>query len=128
VLSGISHGVAGAISRPVTEPLCLDLHLPEGVRFAQKLPPECNAFLYVYRGEVSIEGQSVEERRMAIFAEAGDADGVILQAVRPCRALLIAGRPLNEPIVQYGPFVMNAQEEIAQAVQDYKSGRFAVEA
>jgi redox-sensitive bicupin YhaK (pirin superfamily) len=60
---------------------------------------------------------------MAILRNAGD--GVTLAAQEPSRALLISGRPLNEPIVQYGPFVMNRQEEVIQAVQDYQAGRFA---
>jgi hypothetical protein len=59
---------------------------------------------------------------MAILRNGGD--GVVLHADAPARALLIAGAPLNEPIVQYGPFVMNSREEIFQAVQDFQAGKF----
>ena len=67
----------------------------------------------------------VGSQRMAILANAPDRDGVVVRADEPARVLLIAGRPLAEPIVQYGPFVMNTKEEIVQAVQDYQAGRFA---
>ena len=63
---------------------------------------------------------------MAILKNDANSDGVILNAdAAPARALLIAGQPLNEPIVQYGPFVMNTQEQILQAIDDYRQGRFA---
>jgi quercetin 2,3-dioxygenase len=123
VIAGTSHGVAGAVQREATEPLYLDLHLHADSRFSQVLPNEHNAFVYVYRGELHIGDIAVPAGRMAILVNAGD--GVALTAQEPARALLIAGRPLNEPIAQYGPFVMNRQEEIIQAVQDYQAGRFA---
>jgi redox-sensitive bicupin YhaK (pirin superfamily) len=62
---------------------------------------------------------------MAVFGNGADCDGIVLQASEPCRALLIAGRPLHQPIVQQGPFVMNSQEEINQAISDFHSGRLA---
>lgn len=123
VIAGSSHGTAGAVERPVTEPLYLDLHLPAGARFAQTLPAGYNAFVYVYRGALRIDSAEVPAQRMAILANAAQADGVVLHADVPARALLIAGRPLGEPIVQYGPFVMNTQAEIQQAVADYRAGR-----
>jgi redox-sensitive bicupin YhaK (pirin superfamily) len=125
VIAGASHGVAGAMLRDTTEPLYLDLHLAPGARFEQALPAGHNAFVYVYRGALEIEGSAVPVQRMAILANTPDADGVVLRAgPEPTRALLIAGRPLNEPIAQYGPFVMNTKEEIFQAVQDFQAGRF----
>jgi len=124
VIAGESHGVRGAMQREVTEPLYLDLRLEPGARFEQPLPAGHNAFVYVYRGSLSIGGTPVPAQRMAILANRGD--GVAMQAGdAPTRALLIAGRPLNEPIAQYGPFVMNSNEEIFQAVQDFRAGRFA---
>ena len=126
VIAGASHGVAGAVTRDATAPLYLDVHLPAGTRFAQALPPAHNAFLYVYRGEVAVGGTAVAERRMAILANAPQADGVGVEAgAAPARMLPIAGRPLNEPIAQYGPFVMNTQAEIDAALADYRDGRFA---
>jgi len=125
VIAGESHGVAGAISRPVTEPFYLDLHLPAGGGFSQGLPAGHHAFVLTYRGEVTVGGKPVGEKRMAILADGNDADGVVVSADQPARALLIAGKPLNEPIAQHGPFVMNTQEEIVQAFQDFRAGRFA---
>ena len=123
VIAGASHGVAGAVTREATAPLYLDLHLLAGSRFAQPLPADRNAFIFVYRGEAAVGGTGVPAGRMAILANAGD--GVVIEAAVASRAILVAGRPLNEPIVQYGPFVMNTQQEIQQALADYRDGTLA---
>ncbi|MCG6897744.1 MAG: pirin family protein [Thiocapsa sp.] len=125
VIAGVSRAVTGAVTRETTAPLFLDLHLPAGARFAQALPPEHNAFVYVYRGQIEIAGQSVPAQRMAILANDPVADGVVVEASVDARVLLIAGRPLREPIAQYGPFVMTTAEEIRQAVRDFNAGRLA---
>ncbi|CAG2143546.1 pirin family protein [Cupriavidus numazuensis] len=129
VLAGASHGVAGAVTRPVTEPVYLDVHLPAGQQFRQALPAGHNAFVYVYRGELSIgEGSEkavVDAQRMGVLDNADKADGVIVNAESDVRFLLIAGQPLGEPIAQYGPFVMNTQEQIYQTLADFRDGRFA---
>ena len=123
VIAGESRGVPGAVTREITQPLYLDLHLPRGARFEQALPPGHNAFILVYRGEVTVGGTAVAARAMAILANDPGADGVVIEAGAEAKALLIAGRPLKEPIVQYGPFVMNTQQEIYQAVSDFRDGR-----
>ncbi|MGB7478979.1 MAG: pirin family protein [Burkholderiaceae bacterium] len=123
VIAGASHGIAGAMQRDVTEPLYLDLHFADGATFEQALPAPHNAFVYVYAGALQIDATEVPSQRMAILKNSGD--GVRLQARGATRALLIAGQPLNEPIAQYGPFVMNSNEQIFQAVQDFQAGRFA---
>jgi len=124
VIAGASHGVAGAVQRDDTQALYLDVHLAAGAVFEQPLPVANNAFVYVYRGTATIGVQEVARQHMAILANLGD--GVrVSAAADAARLLLIAGRPLNEPIAQYGPFVMNTQAEIAQAVTDYRSGRLA---
>jgi quercetin 2,3-dioxygenase len=125
VIAGTSHGVAGAMQREVTQPLYLDLHFDAAADFVQTLPAGFNAFVYVYRGELRIGSQSVPQQRMAILDNAADSDGVVLRATGPTRALLIAGQPLGEPIAQYGPFVMNTQQQIVQAVEDFQAGKFA---
>ena len=122
VIAGASHGVAGAVQREGTAALYLDIHLDAGASFEQPLPAAHNAFVYVYRGAVEIGGQAVPMQRMAILANRGD--GVRLTAsAQGARALLIAGRPLQEPIVQHGPFVMNTRQEIFEAVEDFRAGR-----
>jgi hypothetical protein len=126
VIAGQSHGVTGAMRREVTEPIYLDIHLEPGARFEQPLPEAHNAFVYVYRGVLAIDGTVVPAQRMAILANRAGRDGVALQSGEaPTRALLIAGRPLNEPIAQYGPFVMNSHQQIVQAVDDFRAGRLA---
>ncbi|QPF75680.1 pirin family protein [Roseateles sp. DAIF2] len=127
VIAGASHGVAGAVQREHTEPLYLDLHLPAGASFEQALPDTHNAFVYVYRGALRFPdtGCLVPAQRMAILANQAGSDGVRLTAGdEPTRAILIAGKPLGEPIAQYGPFVMNTQAELMQAVRDFQTGRF----
>jgi quercetin 2,3-dioxygenase len=124
VIAGQSHGVRGAVTRDGTLPLYLDLHMPQGTSFAQLLPADHNAFVYVYRGAVQIGGQTVPSQRMAILKNDAGSDGIRIDAGEDAKLLLIAGRPLKEPIAQYGPFVMNTQEEVFQAVRDFQSGRF----
>lgn len=123
VIAGESRGVAGAVTRAVTQPLYLDVHLPAGTDFAHLLPAGHNAFVVVYRGAVDIAGQRVPEKQLAILDNDTAADGVRFSAQEDSRLLLIAGQPLNEPIAQYGPFVMNTEQEIYQAINDYRSGR-----
>jgi redox-sensitive bicupin YhaK (pirin superfamily) len=121
------HGTHGPVVQPLTEPLYLDVQLPAGAQFSERIPPAHNAFVYVVGGGI----------------EAGDADGGTARlgpddlgvlshgdeiAVRTGgqggRFLLIAGRPLNEPVARGGPFVMNTKAEIHQAYEDYQAGRF----
>ena len=125
VIAGESHGVTGAVTRAATQPLYLDIHLPARAGFAQALPTGHNAFVHVYEGSVQIGDTMVPAQRMAILDNAAGADGVCLQAVHDARLLLIAGRPLGEPIVQYGPFVMNSQEQVYQALRDFRDGKLA---
>jgi redox-sensitive bicupin YhaK (pirin superfamily) len=125
VIAGTSHGVAGAVQREATQALYLDLHFEENSSFTQPLPASHNVFIYVYRGTVEIGGYTVPAQQMAILKNDANSDGVVLHAAGAARALLIAGCPLNEPIAQYGPFVMNTNQEIYQAVADFQDGKFA---
>jgi redox-sensitive bicupin YhaK (pirin superfamily) len=122
VIAGSSHGVQGAMQREMTEPLYLDLNLPDGAEFSQAMAASMNAFVYVYRGELNIGDKAVPQQRMAIFKNETGSDGVTFRANGATRALLIAGQPLRQPIVQYGPFVMNTQAEIFQAINDFRAG------
>jgi redox-sensitive bicupin YhaK (pirin superfamily) len=125
VIAGRSQGVDGAMRREVTEPVYLDVAIPAGATFSQALPASHNAFVYVFRGAIDIGGTAVPAQKMAILANGGDLDGVTMRATADARVLVIAGKPLGEPIAQYGPFVMNTQDEIYAAIQDYQAGRFA---
>ena len=131
VIAGEAMGTAGsctgAMTREDTEPLLLDVHLQPGATFEQTLPATHNAFFYVYRGAVDCAGQGVPRQRMAVLATQASMDGLRVRntGTDEARLLLVAGRPLNEPIAQYGPFVMNSQAQLMQAVRDFQQGRLA---
>jgi redox-sensitive bicupin YhaK (pirin superfamily) len=125
VIAGSSNGVAGAVAREITEPLYLDIHLPAGTEFSTGLPDTHNAFIYVYRGAVSVDDVQISSRCMGILSNTPGADNVTLSATEDARLILVAGKPLNESIVQYGPFVMNTQQEIQQALNDFRNGHFS---
>jgi quercetin 2,3-dioxygenase len=125
VIAGVSNGVTGAVSREITEPLYLDIHLPAGTTFTTAIPNTHNAFVYVYQGAASILDAQIPAQRMAILHNELSADGVILQAKEDTRLILVAGKPLHEPIAQYGPFVMNTEQEIQDAINDFRTGRLA---
>jgi redox-sensitive bicupin YhaK (pirin superfamily) len=129
VIAGESHGVAGAVTRPLTEPIYLDITLRPGAVFEQPLPANFNAFVVVFKEAVEIGASTlVPDTSLAILANDQEADGVRITAPATlgdaARVLLIAGQPLNEPIVQYGPFVMNTDDQIHEALVDYQRGRF----
>jgi len=123
VLAGSSHEVAGAVQRPDTEPLYLDVHLPAGSRFVQSIAAGHNAFTYTYRGSLRIGETEAPDRQMAVLANDG-GDSVCVEAITDARCLIIAGQPLGEPIAQHGPFVMNTSDQLNQAVRDYQAGLF----
>lgn len=104
----------------------MNIYLPAGTSFSQAIPADHNAFAFVYRGKVDIEGREVPTKTMAILENNDDTDGVTITAdsQENTTVLLITDRPLREPIVQYGPFVMNSQQVIMQAVNDFQSGKF----
>jgi len=127
VIAGESHGVAGAVQRDATQPTYLDIRLEPGASFEQALPESHNAFVYVYRGALRFDtGCLVPTGRMAILANTPGSDGARLTASEEgARVILVAGQPLGEPIAQYGPFVMNTEGELLQAVRDFQAGKFA---
>jgi len=124
VIAGEVRGMAGAVSKPVTEPVILDIELPADRRWAASLTTGHNAFVYVHEGVVRVGDRTapVPAGQMGILTTDPAADGVVLRAAEPSRVLLIAGAPLREPIVQYGPFVMNNRAEIRQAIDDAAAG------
>jgi hypothetical protein len=130
VIAGQSQGVIGAVHRSAAEfptnPLYLDIHFETEGQFRQELNVQQHAFLFVYRGAVHVVTDGLETHvglhRMAILQNEGN--GVEIKAMPGSKVLLIAGQALNEPIAQYGPFVMNTREELMKAVDDFRAGLF----
>jgi len=128
VVAGSVDGVAGAVREIFADPAYLDVALPAGKTFEQPVTRGHTALLYVYRGEVSVGGSSpgggrvVPSPRLAIL---GDGDVVRVHAgAAPARFLLLSAQPLHEPAVRHGPFVMNTEEEIAEALRQLRNGTF----
>jgi redox-sensitive bicupin YhaK (pirin superfamily) len=124
ILAGSVGGATGPVSAVATEPTYLDVTLPANGRFSHAVPPGHTAFAYVFEGEVSFGEPAtlVRETHLAVFSEGERI--VAASGSVPGRFILLAGRPLKEPIVQYGPFVMNTADEIRQAISDFQAGRF----
>jgi redox-sensitive bicupin YhaK (pirin superfamily) len=115
-------GTAGPVVAAHTDARYFDIGLTAGATFEEALPSGHTAFLAIYQGSVEIDGTEHEAVRIAVL---GDGDRVALKAgAEGARCLLIAGRPLEEPVAWGGPFVMNTREEVHQAYQDYQEGRF----
>ena len=121
VLGGEFGGSRGVIDDPVTDVLYLDVTLAAGAGFKLPLDDARNAFVYVFEGSARLAGEALTQHTLAVL---GSGDTVEIAAGEAgARFILVAGRPLGEPVVQYGPFVMNSREEIEQAVADYRDGR-----
>lgn len=122
-----SQGTPGPVVQPLTEPLYLDVELAAAADFSETLPSTHNAFLYVIAGTVrahDADGRVVELVRDEL-AVLSHGDRLTVQAGdTAARFLLVAGRPLHEPVARGGPFVMNSQAEIRQAYADFEAGRF----
>jgi len=128
VIAGAIGGVRGAVDGIAVDPLCLDVELAPGAVLEPAVPAGHAAFVFVFAGAMKVGGAPpsagipVPEGTLAVL---GDGDTVNLAgAGAGGRALLVAGAPLGEPITRYGPFVMNTEQEIRQAVRDYQSGAF----
>jgi len=115
------HQYHGAVTGGSTEPLYLDIQLAAGSELTLPLADGRNALVYLYEGEAAVAGSDL---RISAASVLGDGDHLSLQGgPEGARLLVIAGKPIGEPIVQYGPFVMTSREEIEQALQDYRDGR-----
>ena len=114
--------IAGPIVGLSTDPVFFDVHLPSGAAFVHPLEDGHNAFAYPYEGALAIGGARLPTHSAGVLATHGD---VAVAAIGDARFLLLAAKPLREPIVQWGPFVMNTREEIEQAIRDYQNGVLA---
>ncbi len=121
VLAGDFGGVRGVIDDPATDVLYLDVALEPGRGFESPLADDRNAFVYVFEGHATLAGEALPRHTLAVL---GKGENFAIEAGgEGARFILVAGRPLGEPVVQYGPFVMNRREEIEQAFADYRDGK-----
>ena len=121
-------GRYGDLQSPITDPHTgvqyLDVSLEPGQGFRHDIDAALTAFIYVFEGEADIAGTALDTHNLAVL---GTGDELEVNAgARGARFILVAGRPLHEPIVQYGPFVMSTRDEIEQALADYRSGKLVV--
>jgi redox-sensitive bicupin YhaK (pirin superfamily) len=125
VLLGEFQGIAGPIRDPYTHVQYYDVTLDRGAVFAHAIASGLSAFLYIYEGQVQIDGQAIQTHSLIVL---DDGDRVEIDSIADqARFILVAGQPIGEPIVQYGPFVMNTQTEIHQAMADYRDGTLVQE-
>ena len=126
-----NQGTIGPVINAHTYPTYMDVSLPANTTFDQRLLNDHNAFIYVIEGEVSVQdstgsaqgkANTVKAKNLAVLSK---GDNITVSSnINGARFLLIAGKPLNEPVARMGPFVMNTQTEIRQAVEDFHSGKF----
>lgn len=111
--------VAGPIQGLSTEPLYVDFTMTAGEQVQLQIPAGHNALVYPFEGEVKIGGARVQTHQAAILT---DGDSLTFTADADARVIVLAAKPIGEPVVQYGPFVMNSVAEIEQAIRDYQAG------
>ncbi len=124
LVAGESADIAGPVKGISVDPIFMEIGMPPNTSVTQPVPVGYNGFCYVFEGEAEIGGSNVPAAHLAVL---GPGDAVNLRSGESAaRLLLVAGRPIGEPIARYGPFVMNTREEIQQAFHDYQSGNFGV--
>jgi redox-sensitive bicupin YhaK (pirin superfamily) len=125
VVAGDICGARGPVDGIAIEPVYLDIALEPGAHLSVPLPETHSGFAYVFEGDaVQVGGETLGLRELAVLSQGDAVDLAVADDAEPARVLLVAGRPLNEPVARYGPFVMNTPEQIVQAMQDYQAGRF----
>ncbi|MDQ5964743.1 MAG: quercetin 2,3-dioxygenase [Cyanobacteriota bacterium erpe_2018_sw_39hr_WHONDRS-SW48-000098_B_bin.30] len=123
VIAGEALGKAAVIETEIPI-LYLHLTIKPGASFSQPVPLDHNAFIYVISGTALSDGQQVQADELLLYNQDGQTITISASGDEPLSVLLIAGKPLNEPVARYGPFVMNTKEEISQAMRDYQDGTF----
>jgi len=112
----------GPISQPATDPVYLDISLAPGSTWSYHLPPGHSAFAYAFEGVLDVGGERLHAHELGVLG--GGPDVQLSAGDAPARLILVAGRPLREPVARHGPFVMNTRAQIMQAFADYQQGRF----
>ena len=122
VIAGSIDGVTGAVTEIAAQPTYLDVTMSAHSSFVHALPEAHAAFVYLFEGEIAIGGKTVSATRLILLDKGQEIS--IKTNERDARFLLVAGKPLHEPIARHGPFVMNTQEEIRQTLKELRAGTF----
>ncbi|HKJ89200.1 MAG TPA: pirin family protein [Gammaproteobacteria bacterium] len=121
VLAGRYGDTAGPVEDPNTDVTYLDVRLEPGATFTHQPPDGHTAFAFLFEGTARVAGQDVPDTSLLVLGESGTV--TVTGGPEGARLLLVAGRPIGEPIAQYGPFVMTNREELEQAFSDYRDGK-----
>jgi redox-sensitive bicupin YhaK (pirin superfamily) len=124
VIAGEAEGESGPVTGISTSPLYLDIEIAERGEHVRAIPVEHNAFCYVFEGEGAIGGKVLGAGQLAVLSRGAGEAVRFATTEQSMRALLVAARPLDEPVARYGPFVMNTRQEIMKAFEDYRQGTF----
>jgi len=127
IIAGLVEGIGGAVRSAATDPTYLDVGLPAGSLFRHDLPVDHAAFIYVFDGTARAgEGAAATQIKRGELAVLSPGGTIVIaaEADSATRLLLVAAKKLDEPVVRHGPFVMNTEAEIHQAIEDYRAGRF----
>jgi hypothetical protein len=122
LVAGEMNGTRGPVTEIAASPLYMDVKLTPGSTFTYPIPRGHTTLAYVFEGTGEFSGEVIESVSMVVFAD--DGDQVEVKSEAGVRFMLMAGAPFKEPIVPYGPFVMNTVEEIQQAINDLRNGTF----
>jgi len=123
VITGTTNGTTGPVSGIAADPTYLDVSVPAHASFKQQIGSGHSAFAYVFEGDAAFDADHrISHTRLVVFGDGNHVE--VATDDSPVRFLLVSGKPLNEQIARYGPFVMNTREEIEQALRDLRNGTF----
>jgi len=121
VITGTASGVNGPVTGISIDPLYIDVSLTSSSTHTQAITPGHTAFVYAFEGAIEIAGTQIKLNQLALLS---DGDEVVLSSKNAGRAIVVSGAPIGEPIARHGPFVMNTNDEIRQAIEDFQTGNF----
>ena len=121
VITGTANNVTGPVTDISVDPLYIDVALEAGGTFTQVVETGHTCFVYAFEGSVDVQGTNIDTNQLGLLT---DGNEVTLSSEQGGRAIVVAGKPIGEPIARYGPFVMNTNDEIREAINDFQTGNF----
>ncbi len=119
VLAGKYKGINGAVVAQAVKPQFYDIHFSSTTALTVDTIAKHNGFIFVYEGQVEVQEHTIEKGQLALLDM---QSSLVVLGQAGARAIFVSGEPINEPVFQYGPFVMNTKDEIDQAMRDYRDG------